>query len=496
MRMAITLARRELRAGVSGFRLFLTCLALGVAAIAGIGSFGHAVTEGLSTEARAMLGGDISLRTVYRPVDTAERSYLAGAGTMSEAVAMRSMARLGDARTLVEVKAVDGAYPLYGEILLDPAQQIGAALAQKNGVWGAVADGTMMDRIGAKIGDRIKVGDGEYELRARIVREPDLSGGTTGFPLGPRLMVSTANLAGTGLLQPGSLIYYHQRLRLPAGADADRFLARLDAAFPRATWTRRTPDAASPEVRRLIDRTLQFLVLIGLTTLLIGGVGIGNAVRGHLQSKTATIATLKCLGASAALVFQTYLLQVLAMAAIAILFGVAVGAAVPFAIVAVLGDALPIDLHMRIMPEPLALAAVFGLLAAIAFSLWPIARACRVAPAALFRDTVAPSATRPGPLAMFAVAVAGTLLRSARGLLVRSGFLHLHMAPVRSTTADTVCVFAPPVPPRVLSAARPHSVDTPGQYWLYCRDRNAQPAKRDKRLPAAGPVQSNARPIR
>jgi putative ABC transport system permease protein len=402
--------RRELRTGIGGFRLFLACLALGVAAIAGVGSFSRAVTDGLATEARAMLGGDISLRSAHQPIDAVARNWLSRQGTLSDAIAFRSMARRGAYRTLVEVKAVDEAYPLYGTIILEPAQDIQAALMQRGGVWGAVADETMMERIGAKIGDRIEVGDATYEMRAIIRREPDLSGGTSGFPLGPRLMVSTASVKATGLLQPGSLVYYHERLRLPPGANADAFLTRLDAEFPRATWTKRTPDAASPEVRRLVDRTLQFLALIALTTLLVGGVGIGNAVRGHLQSKTATIATLKCLGASGALVFQTYLLQVLAMAALAIVIGVILGGALPFAIVAILGDALPIDLSLRLAPEPLALAALFGLIAAIAFSLWPIARACRVSPAALFRDTVAPAGRRPGPLATLAVGASAVLL--------------------------------------------------------------------------------------
>ena len=410
MNVALKIARRELRAGVSGFRLFLACLALGVAAIAGVGSLARAVTDGLATEARAMLGGDVALRAVHRPVETAQREFLQREGTLSEAVALRSMARLGDARTLVEVKAVDGAYPLYGVVGLEPAQDIQAALAQRNGVWGAVADGTLLDRLGTKIGDRVKVGDGEFELRARILREPDLSGGTSGFPLGPRFMVSTASLAATGLVQTGSLVYYHERLRLPPGIDPQAWLDRLDAQFPRATWTKRLPDAASPEVKRLVDRTLQFLVLIGLTTLLVGGVGIGNAVRGHLQSKTATIATLKCLGAPSALVFQSYMIQVLAMAALAIAIGVVVGALIPFAIVGLLGAAIPIELHVRVTPGPLALAALFGLLAAITFSLWPIARACRVAPAALFRDVVSPASARPGLGTILAVTVAAALL--------------------------------------------------------------------------------------
>jgi putative ABC transport system permease protein len=409
MTIAVRIARRELRTGIGGFRLFLACLALGVAAIAGIGTLSRAITDGLETEARAMLGGDVALRSAHRPPEDAQRDFLARSGVLSEAIALRSMARLGEQRSLVEVKAVDSAYPLYGAMLLEPEQDVQRALERRDGVWGALADAVLLERIGAKPGDRIKVGDGEFELRGRIVREPDLAGATSGFPLGPRFMVAKESLEATGLLQPGSLIYYHARVRLPDG-DGAAFLQRLDAAFPTATWTKRLPDAASPQVRNLVDRTLQFLVLIGLTTLLVGGVGIGNAVRGHLQSKMATIATLKCLGAPSSLVFQTYLLQILAMATVAVIIGIVLGALLPFGIVAAMGTSLPIEIDIHVVPRPLIVAAVFGLLTAFTFSLWPIARACRVAPASLFRDVVAPDGSRPGIRVQIAIAILAALL--------------------------------------------------------------------------------------
>ena len=412
MSLAVTLARRELRGGLGGFRLFLACLTIGVAAIAGVGSLARAIHDGIENESRAMLGGDVALRAAHRDIAPELKAVLAKDGTLSRAVTMRTMAARDGAprRALAELKAVDGAYPLYGRLALDPQMTPDAALGLHDGMWGAVAEPNLFDRLGAKIGDKVKIGNEVFVLRAKIVREPDLAGGASGFPLGPRLMISTQALDATGLVRLGSLIYYHDRLRLPPGTDAPAFAEHLRAAYPDAVWTVRSSDRAAPEVQRLVARTMQFLALVGLTTLLVGGVGIGNAVRAYLAGKTATIATLKCLGASSGLVFRVYLLQVLAMAAIGIVAGIVLGALLPFAAAQVISPALPIAVATELAVRPLAIAALFGVVATIAFSVWPIARACRIAPASLFRDLVAPSGRTPGAAAIAAMAICAAAL--------------------------------------------------------------------------------------
>ncbi len=412
MSVALTLAGRELRAGLGGFRLFLACLVIGVAAIAGVGSLARAIHDGIAGESRAMLGGDVALRAVHQPFPAPLQAELRGAGTLSLAETMRTMAsRPGAApRVLVELKAVDGAYPLYGHLELDPAMTPEAALDFHDGAWGAVAEPSLLDRLGIKVGDRVQVGTTQFVLRATIAREPDLAGGSDGFPLGPRLMIASQALPTTGLVRLGSLIYYHARVRLPAGADPHAFAAALRSAHPDAGWTLRTPDRAAPEVQRLVDRVMQFLALVGLTTLLVGGVGIGNAVRAYLAGKTATIATLKCLGASSGLIFRTYFVQVLAMGAVAIVAGIVLGALFPFAAAKLISPALPIAVDTELTLRPLALAALFGLVATVAFSVWPIARAGAIAPASLFRDLVAPSGRRPGIVAVAAVTACAAAL--------------------------------------------------------------------------------------
>ena len=216
--LAWRLAGRELRGGISGFRLFLFCLALGAALIAGVGSVAESVKAGLARDARILLGGDIEIRLLYQPADSLQMQAFAAAGEVSAVDSLRSMARTanGAARELVEMKAVDGAYPLAGDMQLTPAGPLQPALAQHDGVWGAVADAEVLDRLGVKLGDRITVGKLTYELRAVIAREPDRGAGA--FLLGPRLMVAQASLAETGLIQPGSLIYRLYRIAYRPGA--------------------------------------------------------------------------------------------------------------------------------------------------------------------------------------------------------------------------------------------------------------------------------------
>jgi len=394
MPLAWRLARRELRGGLRGFRIFLACLALGVAVIAGVGSLSAAVGAGLRADARAMLGGDVELHLVHRPATPQQRAYLAKDADVSEVAQMRAMARTedGNERALVELKAVDGAYPLYGAVTLDPAQMLDAAIAKRDGHWGAVVAPGLLTRLKLHLGDPVRVGDATFILRAVLTHEPDAA--TGGFEFGPRVMVATAALAETGLLAPGALVGYGYRLRLPPDTDTSAWIAAVKSAFPDAGWRIREFANAAPNLQRLIGRVTVFMTLVGLTALLVGGVGVGNAVRGYLGGKTATIATLKCLGAPGRLIFTAYLTQILALAAGGIAVGLVLGALTP-ALAMPLLSSFPITARLSLYPAPLLLAAVFGLLTTLAFALWPLAAAREVSAASLFRDLVDPAPRRP-----------------------------------------------------------------------------------------------------
>jgi putative ABC transport system permease protein len=402
--LAFAYARREMRGGLAGFRIFLACLALGVAAIAGVGSLTAAITAGIVRDGRTLLGGDVEFRLTHREVGAAERAWLEGQGRVSANGQMRAMAGTPDRRALVELKAVDNLYPLYGTMDLQGGGSLADALAVRDGRPGAVVDDTLPLRLDVKVGDVLTVGDGDFVVRGIIAREPDHASG--GFSLGPRVMISTDALAHTRLLLPGSLVNWEYRLQLPPGADARAVIAAANKAFPDAGWRGRDWRNGNPGLQQFIERLGLFLVLIGLTALLVGGVGVGNAVKAYLDGKTGTIATLKCVGAESGFIVRVYLAQVLLLAAIGIAIGLVLGAVIPSLLSQWAGHLLPVPVRLGLYPAPLALAALYGLLIALAFALWPLAKARETAPAGLFRDLVAPDRRLPSPFYIAATVAA------------------------------------------------------------------------------------------
>jgi putative ABC transport system permease protein len=390
-RLAFTLARRELRGGVRGLRIVLACLALGVAAIAAVGTLREGVTRGLAADGSRILGGDIEVQGGAQPLPDGARDWFARRGArVSDIVTMRSMLIAGSgARILVELKAVDGAWPLLGAATLAPPQALPTALADD----GLLVDPLVLDRLGVKPGDRLRLGNLAVTLRGTLTDEPDRVATPSLF--GPRALLGLAALPATGLLQPGAIVEYHLRALLPPGSDIGATLRAFHTAFPDQGWRIRDARDAAPGVGQFVDRTSLFMTLVGLTSLLVGGIGVANGVRAWLDARARSIATLRCLGASAGLVFAVALIQVMALSCLGILAGLVVGAALPVAASGLLRSVLPVPPILGVFPGPLALAAVYGLLTAGAFALWPLARAMRIPGAALFRDPLQPIRIRP-----------------------------------------------------------------------------------------------------
>lgn len=395
--IAFRLARRELRGGIKGFRIFLACLSLGVGAIAAVGSISAAIVGGLAKDGQSILGGDAAVRVIHRDLAPDQREWLGREGRVSRSVYMRAMARAstGGDRSLIDLKAVDGGYPLFGTVKTAPAMPLARALAKSGGVWGAVADPALLERLGLKVGDKVRVGDIDFELRATLVHEPDRHGGVRPLVLGPRFMMADGSLPETGLIRQGSQVRYLHRVRLAKDVDLRDWRRRLEAKYPDAPWSITDRTNASPSVKRFVDRTAMFMTLIGLTALLVGGVGISNAIGGFLNGKMATIATFKGMGAPSSMIFEIYYTQILAMAAAGIAGGLVLGIAAPYAMAAVVPENELIVAGLGLHPAPLALAAVFGFLTTTVFSLWPLGRACATRPAALFRDSVTLHHERP-----------------------------------------------------------------------------------------------------
>jgi putative ABC transport system permease protein len=389
--MALRFALRELRGGLRGFYVFLACIALGAMTIAGVNSVSRAMIDGIAAEGQTILGGDLAFSLVHRETGAEEAAFLDGLGRVSRVATLRAMARKPDSvdQALVELKAVDGAYPLYGAMALAGGMPLEQALARSGEAYGGAADPELLARLGLSAGDVVMVGRAAVRIAAAIELEPDRVGGRIGF--GPRLMVGQEALAASGLVQPGSLVRWHYRIRMDdtgvaSLGEVNRAIARAESAFPNAGWRIRSRANAAPGLQRQIDRFTEFLTLVGLTALIVGGVGVANAVRAFLDSKRPVIATFKCLGAPGGFVFRVYLIQILVLAVAGIAVGLALGAVAPLGAGALLDRILPIGEHVTVYPQALGLAAVYGLMTALAFSIWPLGRAHDVAPTALFRE--------------------------------------------------------------------------------------------------------------
>jgi putative ABC transport system permease protein len=395
MLLALRLARRELRGGVRGLIIVLLCLALGVAVIAAVGTLRAAVNGGLAADGRALLGGDLEIDGGSQALPAALRDWLRAHGAaLSDVVQMRSMlvAPSGE-RQLIELKAVDAAWPLVGAPVLSPPMTLADALAPRDGHYGLLAEQLVLDRLGVHPGDTVRLGNATFRISAVLVSEPDQA--TTAALLGPRVLISAAALPQTGLVVPGSMVQYALRVTVPSQSAVPALAAALRAAFPDTGWRIRDTSNAAPGVTRFIDQTGQFLTLVGLTSLLVGGIGVANGVRAWLDARARTIATLRCLGASAHTVFAVCLIQVLALAIVGIIVGLLVGTALPVVGIVFLKNLLPAPPVLGIYPVPLLLAAGYGLLTAIAFALWPLGRAARIPGGALFRDALLPERTVP-----------------------------------------------------------------------------------------------------
>ncbi|HEX8232530.1 MAG TPA: FtsX-like permease family protein [Caulobacteraceae bacterium] len=379
--LSLRFAARELRSGVRGFRVFLACLALGVAAIAAAGSTAEAFRQGLASEARTLLGGDLAVSS-SRSFKPEARRALAQHGKVAYAAAARAMAAApGGERRMVQIRGVDRAYPLAGAVDLTDGAGRPLPLRQALRDHGAAVEAALLERLGLKLGDSFTVADKPFIARAVLQSEPDRL--TRGFALGPRVLVSMRAFDAAGFRAGPGFDGETARLALTTSASPKQVARDLRRELGDVQVRERTD--AAPGIGRLIDQLEYFLGFIGLSSLVAGGLGVSGAVSAHLRTRRPSIAVLKALGAKAALIRDTYLIQIAALSALGIVLGLAAGAAAPFGVGWLAQDTLPVPALFDLYPEPLKRAALFGVLAAAAFSLAPLARARATPPSSLFR---------------------------------------------------------------------------------------------------------------
>jgi putative ABC transport system permease protein len=440
--LAFTMALRELRSGAGGLSVFVLCIALGVAAVAAIGSLAASFNEALARQGRLLIGGDLSLELVHRQVDAAEQAALEAMGEVSESASFRAMARSPAGKTaLIEVKAVDDSYPLYGEVAVIEPKDAGPAWRFPDVV---LAERALLDRLGIGIGDKFTIGEASVTVGGILGEQPDRLADRLSY--GPKLLMSRETLDKTRLVQPGSLIRWIYRVKLPEARASDRdelaaAKTSIETKFPQAGFAIRDWTDPAPSLRREADRFTQFISFVGLTALLLGGIGVGNAIQSYMAKKRDIIATFKCLGAPSRLVLVVYLIQALLLASAGIAIGLLIGALAPLLISSLYADALPIKLAVEPHVWPLLTAALAGLLTMVLFVLWPLGRAASVSPAVLMRSHLTEERERSpwlyaagsaaAGLALFALAIAASEERAitasisagiVAGLLLLTGF--------------------------------------------------------------------------
>lgn len=380
-RMAWRIARRDLNARFKGLRLLLVCLFLGTAALAAIGTLTGAIERELANRGQELLGGDLEVEVWQRDLTHDERAALSTYGALSGGTRLQAMASTGDTAAPVELKAIDGAYPLYGALTLKDGRIVGAPATGE--AW--LAQGAL-DRLGITLGGSFQLGSERLIAAGIIEREPDRL--SEGFQLGPTIIVEQSLPIRAGLVAPGSLYQTKYRIRFSQGQDPEAVQEVLEQRFPESGFEYRTRDRASPGADRFVGRMGEFLTLVGLAALVIAGIGIGGGVSSYLQARRNSIATLKVLGASSGDIARIYALQIGTAALLGAAAGLVVGVAITPLLGLALQDLLPVETGVIVEPGALLLAATFGLIVALIFAATPLIRARNVPAMALMHARV------------------------------------------------------------------------------------------------------------
>ncbi len=432
------------------FAILIACLALGVGTIGLVGTTGAALQSALLRDARLLLGGDLEASLSYRRADAAERAYFAGLGPVSEAIDVMGRGRSAETTTFLAIRAVDDLYPLVGSATLDMGAEglvpmpLADRLTEREDRFGLVADPLLLDRLQIAVGDDIEIGAARFVVTGLLGRLPDALGSSIG--IGVPVVMSVAALEATGILAPGVLARHRYRVLLE-GADYAEAAEAIRARFPEAGFQLSAPRDATADLARFFDIFSRFLVVVGLSVLLVGGVGVSNAVSAYLAERQRSIATFKALGATGGRVTAHFLTQVMLLVLVGSLAGLALGSLFALIALPILSDALGLELALVLDWPSLATALAFGLLTGFAFGYLPLERARRTRPALLFRAVgSAPDEPmrwrnwlRPGLVLPLALAAAGVLVLAIvttgrptlvlyYALAVLAGFIVLRLA--------------------------------------------------------------------
>ncbi|HYO09842.1 MAG TPA: FtsX-like permease family protein [Tepidisphaeraceae bacterium] len=415
MRIAdyVRLGLRESRRSRGRIGLFMACIAVGVSAVVVVAGLSRGVNDGVRAEGRRLMAADVAIEG-RRELPAELDQILARAAPGTERADVREFVSVvagGGGTQLAELKVVEGAYPFYGTLRLDPAKPLAELLASD----AVVVAQELMARLGLSIGGELRIGGAPFRVAGALLEEPDKI--SVSFTLGPRVFLSRQGLARTALIDRGSRVEYRALLKLGERAtaeDATRLAGRIRADLPDAEFYRvRTFTEAQPQLRRSFSRMGRYLGLVGLLSLLVGGVGVAQVARAWLASRMDDIAILRCLGATPREVVALFFGQVLAMALAASVAGALLGTLLHWMLPKFLGGLLPADLIRPWQPMAMARGVGLGVAVAIVFTLPLLLGLRRVPPVRVLRRDAEPDRGGWLPAALGGALVLGSVFAAA-----------------------------------------------------------------------------------
>lgn len=378
----------DLRGDMKRFGVLIACLALGTGVIATVGSVGTSLKSAIGRDTATLMGGDLEVSRPDRPATQDERAFLESLGETVYFVDSTGRGTTGDKSALLDLVAASDAYPLLGAVKspeLAPGEKPAPLLAEKDGVYGALINSVLLDRLGIPMGGYFEIGNTRFQVRGTVNSLPD--GSVRGFQLGLLTLISTKAYASMKDLRaplPGLLTHYRYKILL-SGMDFATAKKAIEDHFADKKWIVRSPRQVASELIRFFDMFTRFLLIVGLSSLLVGGVGVSNGVTAYIGERQQSIAILRSLGATGSRILVHFLTQIGVLIGVGVVIGVATGAFASLVLLPVIGQVLSIDLPSTVQPGPLLSAAGFGLLAGFAYSYLPLMQARHVSPALLFR---------------------------------------------------------------------------------------------------------------
>jgi putative ABC transport system permease protein len=404
-RFVLRMAWRESRAGRRRLWLLTSAITAGVAALVAINSFTQNLRSSVAQQARALLGADLSfssgrafparVEALLDSLITPDSTARAARGRRALQVSFVGMAyvpRTTGVR-LVQVRAVEGGYPFYGEITTDPAGRW-RRLAEEDG---ALVDPVFLSALGARVGDTLALGEARFPILGTVLNVPGDVGVFSAF--GARVYIPARTLPATGLLQFGSRAEYEAFVELPKGTDAQAIARRYRTTLRELRVGIRTVESDRENLTEALSRLGNYLGLVALVALLLGGLGVASAVNVFIKQKLDTIAVLRCLGATSGDVFAVYLLQALLMGGIGSAIGAGIGVALQQLLPLLFRGLLPVDVHVVPSPRSILLGFGLGLWVAGMFAALPLLGVRRVSPLMTLRRDVEPAPARSDRLA-------------------------------------------------------------------------------------------------